>query len=179
MRADAKRNYDNLLAAARVEFASCGANTSLEKIAKRAGVGIGTLYRNFPTRQDLLEAVYRDEVDQVCVSARELADEEPWEAFETWTARLVGYLATKQALASQLLEYVGRDSAVFSGCRASLFEAGEPLVTRAQQAGVLRSDTDLQEIVHLVGGIAKIQVEPEQRDHILQITLDGLRPRGA
>jgi AcrR family transcriptional regulator len=179
MRADAKRNYDNLLTAAREEFAANGATTSLEKIAKRAGVGIGTLYRNFPTRQDLLEAVYQDEVDQVCVSARELAGEEPWLAFETWTARLVGYLATKQALAAQLLEYMGKDSEMFTCCRTSLFEAGEPLVTRAQDAGALRTDTDLKEIIHLVGGIAKIQgLDEAQRDHILQITLDGLRARG-
>jgi AcrR family transcriptional regulator len=177
MRADAKRNYDNLLTAAREEFAACGATTSLEKVAKRAGVGIGTLYRNFPTRQDLLEAVYRDEVDQVCESARELADTEPWLAFTTWTARLVAYLATKQALAAQLLEYMGRDSEMFSCCRTSLFEAGEPLVKRAQDAGSLRLDTNLQEIIHLVGGIAKIQVDDVQRDHILQITLDGLRTR--
>ena len=81
------------------------------------------------------------------------------------------------ALAAQLLEYMGRDSEMFSCCRTSLFEAGEPLVKRAQDAGALRADTNLQEIIHLVGGIAKIQVDAEQRDHILQITLDGLHTR--
>src|SRR3954462_15323117 len=101
-RADALRNYEKVLAAAREAFAERGASTSLEEIARRAGVGIGTLYRNFPNRQALLEAVYVDEVESVSRPAAELQDLEPGEAFPAWVRRLVGYLATKYPLAHEL-----------------------------------------------------------------------------
>jgi AcrR family transcriptional regulator len=179
-RADARRNYDKVVAAAREAFAERGASTSLEEIARRAEVGIGTLYRNFPNRQALLEAVYIDEVDDLCRSARELDELAPWDAFVAWAHRLVGYLATKQALAHELLEYVDRDAPLFKTCRESLLTAGEPLLERAQQAQALRPDTDLWEIIQIVGGIAKIPAaEPEQTKHMLQIALDGLRYRPA
>ena len=177
-RADARRNYDKVLAAAREAFAEGGISTSLEEIARRAGVGIGTLYRNFPNRQALLEAVYVDEVESVCRSAAEFDGLPPWEGFAAWVHRLVSYLATKQALAHELLEYVDRDAPLFQSCRASLFTAGEPLLARAQQAGAVRSDTNLSEVIQMIGGIAKIPAaEPEQIGHILEIALDGLRYR--
>jgi AcrR family transcriptional regulator len=178
-RADARRNYDKVIAAAREAFAERGASTSLEEIARRAEVGIGTLYRNFPNRQALLEAVYVDEVADLCRSSRELEHLEPWDAFVAWAERLVGYLATKQALAHELLEYVDRDAPLFQTCRQSLGSAGQPVLERAQRAGAVRSDTDLWEIIQLVGGIAKIPAaEPGQLQHMLQIALDGLRYRG-
>jgi AcrR family transcriptional regulator len=177
-RADARRNYEKVLAAARDAFAERGASTSLEEIARRAEVGIGTLYRNFPNRQALLEAVYIDEVDNLCRSATELDGLPPWDAFVAWAHRLAGYLATKQALAHELLQYVDRDAPLFKTCRESLVTAGQPLLDRAQRAEVVRPDTDLWEIIQIVGGIAKIPAaEPEQIDHILQIALDGLRYR--
>ena len=125
-RADARRNYDKVVAAAREAFAERGDATSLEEIARRAGVGIGTLYRNFPNRQALLEAVYVDEVESLCRSAAEFEDSPPWDAFSAWMHRLVGYLATKQALAHELLEYLDRDAPLFKTCRESLLSAGEP-----------------------------------------------------
>lgn len=177
-RADARRNYDKVVAAAREAFAARGASTSLEEIARRADVGIGTLYRNFPNRQALLEAVYVDEVDTVCRSATEFEDLPPWEGFAAWVSRLVGYLATKQALAHELLEYMDRDAPLFQSCRAFLFAAGQPLLARAQQAQAVRPDTNLSEIIQMVGGIAKIPAaDPEQIEHILEIALDGLRYR--
>src|SRR5437588_8133216 len=109
-RADARRNYDKVLSAARAAFAERGDATSLEEIARRAEVGIGTLYRNFPNRQALLEAVYVDEVESLARSAAELDALPPWDAFSGWVHRLVGYLATKQALAHELLEYLDRDA---------------------------------------------------------------------
>ena len=94
--------------------------------------------------------------------------------------RLVGYLLTKQALAHELLEYVDRDAPLFHTCRAALFAAGQPMLDRAQQSRAVRADTDLSEIIQMVGGIAKIPgAEPEQIEHILQIALDGLRYRAA
>ncbi len=177
-RADARRNYDKVVAAAREAFAETGASTSLEEIARRAEVGIGTLYRHFPTRQALLEAVYVDEVEDLCRSAADLEAESPWEAFSAFCHRFVGYMATKQALAQELMDYVDRGAPLFQSCRAALFSAGGPIVERAQQAGVVRPDTDLAEIIQMVGGIAKIQAsEPGQIDHILDIALDGLRYR--
>jgi AcrR family transcriptional regulator len=179
-RADARRNYEKVVTAARAAFAERGASTSLEEIARRAEVGIGTLYRNFPNRQALLEAVYIDEVENLCRSAGELDGLPPWDAFVAWAHRLVGYLATKQALAHELLEYVDRDAPLFRTCRESLLTAGQPLLERAQQARALRPDTDLWEIIQIVGGIAKIPAaEPEQTEHMLQIALDGLRYRPA
>src|ERR1700733_7693879 len=101
-RADALRNYERLIAAAREAFAEGGTATSLEEIARRAGVGIGTLYRNFPSRRDLLEAVYVEEVEALSRSATEFAEFEPWDALVAWLPRFVGYIATKQALAEEL-----------------------------------------------------------------------------
>jgi AcrR family transcriptional regulator len=175
-RADARRNYDKVLAAAREAFAERGASTSLEEIARRAEVGIGTLYRNFPNRQALLEAVYVDELENLCRSTDEFDALAPWEGFDAWMHRLAGYLFTKQALAHELFEYLDRDAPLFQSCRAALFAAAQPLLDRAQQAKAVRADTDLSEIIQMVGGIAKIPgAEPEQIEHILEIALDGLR----
>jgi AcrR family transcriptional regulator len=177
-RADARRNYEKVVAAARDAFADSGASTSLEEIARRAQVGIGTLYRHFPTRQALLEAVYVNEVEALCRSAADLAELPPWDALVGWLRRLAGYLATKQALAGELLNYVERDSELFHSSRAALYAAGGPLLERAQQARVVRTDTDLTELIQMVGGIAKIPAtDPAQIDHILEMALDGLRYR--
>jgi hypothetical protein len=125
-----------------------------------------------------LEAVYRDEVKQVCRSAEELQQLPAWEGFVAWMHRLAGYLVTKQALAHELLDYVSRDSDVFKSCRHDLFEAGEPLLARAQEQRVVRADTNLSEVIQLIGGIAKIQnTDPAQRERILTIALDGLKYR--
>lgn len=177
-RADAQRNYDKVVEAARAAFADRGASTSLEEIARRAQVGIGTLYRHFPTRQALLEAVYVDEVTALCRSAADLDGLPPWEALVGWLHRFVGYMATKQALAQELLDYLDRDSNLFRSSRAALYAAGEPLLERAQQAQVVRADTDIAEVIQMVHGIAKIpSTDTAQIDHILDIALDGLRHR--
>ena len=179
-RSDARRNYDKLIAAARAAFTDDGKSASLEDIARRAGVGIGTLYRHFPTRQDLIMAVYLEEVDALSQSALELAGEPPWEALVAWIHRFVDYLATKQALAEELLAYNEGNADVFKSCRASLYAGGQPLLERAQQAHLVRSDTDIADVIQLVVGIAKIQTpEPEQLDRLLDMALDGLRYQGA
>lgn len=177
-RADALRNYEKILAAARDAFAEGGEATALEEIARRAGVGIGTLYRNFPNRQALLEAIYVDEVEQVCRAAAEFADAEPWEALTGWVDRLVGYIGAKLALATELQKYLDADSDFFATCRTSLWAAGEPLLQRAQDAGVVREDMTIVELIHLVVGIVKIpSPDLEQKKHLLQVALDGLRYR--
>jgi AcrR family transcriptional regulator len=180
MRADARRNYEKVIAAARDAFAEGGSSTSLEEIARRAEVGIGTLYRHFPNRQALLEAVYVGEVEELCRSAADLDELPPWDALVAWLHRFVGYLATKQALASELLDYVDRDAALFQSCRVAMYAAGEPLLERAQQAHVARTDTNLPEVIQMVIGIAKIPTSDSgQIDHILDIALDGLRYRAS
>ena len=177
-RADARRNYDKVVAAARETFTEAGSSASLEEIARRAGVGIGTLYRHFPSRQDLVEAVYVDEVEALCRTAVDLAGEPPWDALVAWLRRFVAYIATKQALAEELQSYMDRDASFFRSCREAFYAVGEPLLVRAQQAEVVRSDTDINEVIHLVIGIAKIpSADADQIGRILDIALDGLRYR--
>ena len=178
-RADARRNYDKVVAAARDAFAERGASTSLEEIARRAEVGIGTLYRNFPNRQALLEAVYAGEVENLANSAASFEELDPWDGFAAWVRSLVGYMGTKQALAQELFEYVDRDAPLFQSCRTLLFGSAEPLLARAQAAQAVRPDTDVAEIIQLVGGISRIQgLPPEQVEHLIEIALDGLRYNG-
>lgn len=179
-RADARRNYDKVLGAAREAFTEGGSSTSLEEIARRAGVGIGTLYRHFPNRQALLEAVYVGEVEDLSRSAADFADLPPWEALVGWLNRFTGYLATKQALAHELMEYMDPSAPLFQECRGLMYTAGEPLLARAQQAGVVRQDTDLPQIIQMVMGISRINTaDPEAIRHILDVALDGLRFRPA
>jgi AcrR family transcriptional regulator len=178
-RADARRNYDKVLAAAREAFAEGGESTALEEIARRAGVGIGTLYRNFPNRQALLETLYLEEVEGICRMAEEQRESaDPWEALTSWFERFIGYIATKQALAAELTNYLDRDAQLFKSSRAALWAAGEPLLTRAQEAGVVRPDAEIGDVMHMVMGIAKVPAaDPSQTTHIVRIALDGLRYR--
>jgi AcrR family transcriptional regulator len=180
-RADARRNYDKVLAAAREAFAEGGESTALEEIARRAGVGIGTLYRNFPNRQALLETLYLEEVEGICRMAEEQRESaDPWEALTSWFERFIGYIATKQALAAELTNYLDRDAQLFKSSRAALWAAGEPLLTRAQEAGVVRPDAEIGDVMHMVMGIAKVPAaDPSQTTHIVRMALDGLRYRPA
>ena len=175
-RADARRNYEKVLAAAREAFAEGGESTALEEIARRAGVGIGTLYRHFPNRQALLEALYVDEVEEVCRSAAALEGADPWEALSGWFERFIAYMGTKRALAAELLNYLAQDAPLVQVCRTSMFEAGEPLLKRAQEAGVVRPDVNIGEVIQMVVGIAKIPASDQrQTEHIVRVALDGLR----
>jgi AcrR family transcriptional regulator len=177
-RADARRNYEKILAAAREAFAEGGEATSLEEIARRAEVGIGTLYRHFPNRQALLEALYVGEVEEVCRSAAEIDEADPWQALTTWIDRFIAYLSTKRALAGELLNYLDHDAELFKASRASLFAAGEPLLERAQDAGVVRPDVTIAEVIQMMVGIGKIPTaDPRQAERILRVALDGLRYR--
>jgi AcrR family transcriptional regulator len=177
-RADARRNYEKVLTAARQAFAEGGESTALEEIARRAGVGIGTLYRHFPNRQALLEALYVDEVEEMCRSAAELDGSDPWEALNGWFEGFIAYIATKRALAAELQNYLEQDAPLFKTCRTSLYEAGEPLLRRAQEEGIVRRDVTIGEVIHMVVGIAKMPTgDPKQNEHILRIALDGLRYR--
>ncbi|MGW4878235.1 TetR/AcrR family transcriptional regulator [Streptomyces sp. NPDC004262] len=171
-RKDAARNYDALLAAAREAFAENGAEASLEDVARRAGVGIGTLYRNFPTRRDLFESVYADEVNTLCRVAVDLADQEPWQALTAWLDRFTAYMVTKRAVRDALND----ESEIFQACRDSMYGAGGPLLERAQKAGVVRTDMEIGDLLRMVSGITATAFEDEtQRDRVMGIALDGVR----
>jgi AcrR family transcriptional regulator len=171
-RADARRNFDALLAAARDAFNREGIDVALEDIAREAGVGIGTLYRNFPRRSDLVETVYVSEIEELVAAARDAAEREPWDALETWLRRFSGYVATKLAL----LQGLNKDSDMFRVCRAAMFEAASPLFERAQAAGEVRGDTNLDDVLRLVSGVTASQFESdEQRERVLTLALDAIR----
>lgn len=173
-RADARRNFDALLVAARDVFAEQGTDASLEDVARRAGVGIGTLYRNFPTRQDLFESVYLGEVEELCAAATAAADLPPWEALTSWLRRFVRYVATKRALA----EAMNKDSAVFRACRAEMYGCGGPLLERAQAADEARADLSFDDLVRMISGLTYAGFTDEaQRDRVLEVAFDGIRAR--
>jgi AcrR family transcriptional regulator len=175
-RADARRNYEKVLNAARDAFAEQGTHASLEDIARRAGVGIGTLYRHFPSRQDLLEAVYVDEVEALCQSADDFAGLPPWEALVSWLNRFVSYVATKRALAEELVATVGTEPDVFKKCHDAIYTAGGPLLQRAQEAHAVRPDAAFGDVIRLVSGVTMIKgAKPDDIERILAIALDGLR----
>lgn len=173
-RADARRNHEALLVAARDAFAADGSGASLEDIARRAGVGIGTLYRNFPTRKELLEAVYVHEVEALVDAAAEVAADPPWEAFETWLRRFVDYTATKRAI----LEELAGGSPLFATCFEAIVRAGRPLLERAQAGGQARPDVTFDDVLRLISSVTMgTGSEPAQRDHLATIAIDGLRAR--
>ena len=185
MRADAQRNYARLLEAASGAFAEHGADdVSLEEIARRAGVGIGTLYRHFPTRQALLEAVYIDQVESLSARARELLRaESPADALAEWLRAMVKFSSTKRNMTTALLATIGTDSELLSSCVKEIKGAAESLLARAQQAGVVRPDADAKDLIRLVHAVniatQRGPADPGQADRMLALILDGLRPQPA
>jgi len=174
-RADAARNFDALLAAARTAFAEHGTHASLEDVARGAGVGIGTLYRNFPSRQHLLSAVYLGEVEQLCSVADEVAGLPAWDALVTWLRRFVDYQVTKQTM----WEGLDRNLEMIYAGRDALLAAGEPLLARAQAEGAARPDTDLRDVLRLILGLTAGQcIDEAQFERVFALALDGIRAAG-
>lgn len=181
LRADAARNRARLLEAGHDVFQSAGdgADVSMEAVARRAGVGIGTLYRHFPTRLDLLEAVYRNDVDALRTTAEELsATGSEWEALAGWLHAFIGYAATKRAIFRELADAVGRDSALLTHSREVINTTAEDLLGRAQRAGVARPDVTAADVLRLVGGCTLMpNLEGHQAERVLRVVLDGIRVR--
>ncbi len=176
MRADARRNYERLLAVASETFAERGSDdVSLEEIARQAGVGIGTLYRHFPTRPALLEAVYRDQVEALGVLAGKLlAAESPTAALAEWMRALVGFSVSKRGLTRELLG----DSPFLPVCKTVIRESSSALLERAQRAGAARADltgSDLQRMAHgLVTAAEYGADDPGLLDRMVSVVLAGM-----
>ncbi len=170
-RADAERNRTKILAAARTVFADPDALVSMAEISRRAGVGMATLYRNFPSRQELLEALFMDEVNAVCTAA-----ETPGAVLLAWLHRFFAFATSKRHVASELLVHMDSGNPVFNESRARVLAAGRPLLVAAQHTHDVRADLSLEQILDLVVAIAQIHGASDYRAPILQTALDGLRP---
>ncbi len=179
LRADARQNHARLIAAATAAFADKGADAPLEDIARRAEVGIGTLYRHFPTRLDLQAAVFRTQVGIVCDEGDALAaTATPEQAFAAWMRSLTGYLVTKRGLSRALIEAVGVESELISSCWITMRETTERLLASGQEAGVIRPDVSATDVMRLVHGVAvSTERAPDRADALLSVILDGLRAK--
>ncbi|HEX3615182.1 MAG TPA: helix-turn-helix domain-containing protein [Solirubrobacteraceae bacterium] len=178
-RADAERNRERILTAARAAFAESDGEVSMAEISRRAGVGMATLYRNFSSRQELLEALYMDEVDAVCRAAETVTGDTAAEVFMAWLRRFFVYFTSKRHVAAELIEQSGSDNPVFGAGRPRVIAAGLPLLVAAQDAHELRADLTLDQIVDMIAAIAKIPGDPRYLEPILDATLDGLRRQPA
>jgi AcrR family transcriptional regulator len=179
VRADAQRNRENLLAAARRAFTAGVADVALETIARDAGVGIGTLYRHFPTREALVEAVYRAERDRLCDSADELlATHRPDDALRAWMDRFADYVALKRDMADTLRMIIASGAVTSSEAREQLSTAAAKLLGAGAGAGTIRDDVRPEDVVVSLVGIFLICGDPEQRDQanrLLDLLMAGLR----
>ncbi len=165
LRADARRNRERLVKTAAEAFAEHGAGASLEDIAKRAGVGIGTLYRHFPTREHLVQVVYRRELELLAEAAEQLsAEKAPDEALEDWMYRFVSYMATKRGMASSLKLLIVSNASLFSEGSALLRSAFAALLAKAIAAGTIRSDVETEDVLLALSSIYSIPDTPQWRE---------------
>lgn len=178
-RRDAQRNHDALLAAASAVFAEKGIDAPLDEIARRAGVGIGTLYRHFPTRDQLNEAAYRREVEVLCDSVPELeAEHRPVDALSAWMRRFSGYVTRKRGMAMALKSALGTDNELFTYSHQRITQALEDLIKNASDAGEIRTDVSAKDLLHAMSGICMASDQPggaERVDTLIGIVIDGLR----
>jgi AcrR family transcriptional regulator len=179
LRADAKENEDRLLAAASAALARDGDQVSLKAIAQQAGVGIGTLYRRFPTRDELVWAVYRRDVDRICAAAPKLLKSAPPdEALRQWMTRFVDFLIAKGGMASALKAALTGDDDQRLAIRARITDAVVILLDAGAAAGTLRRNANATDIMMALGGTALVAGDPDQRDQaerLLDLLMAGLR----
>ncbi|MFG2290138.1 TetR/AcrR family transcriptional regulator [Streptomyces sp. NPDC048595] len=181
LRADAQRNREKILAAAVRAFATEGLDAHLERIAKEAGVGSATLYRNFPTREALIEAVYRNEVTQLCDAAPTLlAAKPPYEALRAWTRLFLDYVTAKYGMIDALRAIAATGSSPYGHSREMIQAALTALMDACTAAGLIRTDISPADIGAALEGIALTSAGPGQRqraERLLDLTLDGLKTR--
>lgn len=171
-RADAQRNHDLLVAAAREVFQEHGADAPLDDIARRAGVGNATMYRHFPTRRDLIVAVYAEEVAELCARSRALpAEDPPGDALFDWLRSFIAHVTTKRELALSITD--DRRSALFDRWHNAMYTAASDLLTRAQDAGAVRADLDASELLALANGIALTATDATQAERLVVLIRQG------
>ncbi len=179
-RADAQRNRNRVLEVAREAFTRLGADASLDDIAKQAGVGAGTLYRHFSTRDELLKAVYRSEVEKLASAQQKFAETmPPMEALRAWMLLFVDYIATKKIIAPALNNIVGGPSAVFEASHDQIWEAIRALVKRAIKSGDIRKDLDPVDLLRALIGVANVATSPDWQQsarRLVDILVSGSRP---
>lgn len=179
-RSDAQRNRERILEVARQAFSRSGANTSLDDIARDAGVGPGTLYRHFPTREQLLEMVYRSEMEKLAAAERRFAEElPPIEALRAWLLLFVDYIAAKQLIAPALNAVLEDPKKVFEASYARIWEAIRALVKRAIKSGDIRKDLDPIDLLRALIGVANIATSPDWQQsarRLVDILIAGARP---
>ena len=179
-RADAQRNRERILDVAKTAFTRQGAETSLDDIAKQAGVGAGTLYRHFPTRDDLLVAVYRSELEKLAAAERKFAEAmPPLEALRAWMQLFINYIATKKIIAPALNAMVGSHSKVLEASHAEIHGAISALVKRAIESGDVREDIDALDLLRALVGVSYVASGPEWQQsarRLVEILISGSRP---
>jgi len=178
MRADARRNYERLVEQARLAFAEFGVDASLDEIARRAGVASGTLYRHFPTRMDLIEAVLGERIAELAGQGRELlAAEDAFGALATWLrAALVHSLTYRGLAAAAMNAALDRENGRVSAWHAELFEVGDDLLARARRSGAVNADAAAEDVLKMVGAIAWAAHDDQaQAERLLTLLLNGLR----
>lgn len=173
-RSDAERNRDKILTVARAAFAESGGEVSMAEISRRAGVGMATLYRNFPGRRELLEALYAEEVDGICAAAAAPGGPTPGASLAAWLRRLFAFFASKRHIADELLRRTDSGDPVFGGGRARVIAAGRPLLAAAQHAGEARDDLTIEQVLDLIHAVATIDSDAGYLEPVLQTALDGL-----
>jgi AcrR family transcriptional regulator len=181
LRADARRNRDRLLEVAVRAFSQDGPDVTLDAIAKEAGVGIGTLYRHFPTREALVDAAYHSELTRLCDSAGDLLrDTPPDQALRAWMDRFTEYMATKRGMGDALRALIASGGDPFSESRDKLTTAIAQLLRAGAEAGALRQDVSPDDILLSLSGISLATADPGRHDQagrLLDLLMDGLRPR--
>jgi len=179
-RSDALRNRERILEVAKGVFTRQGANASLEEIAKQAGVGAGTLYRHFPTRDELIEGVYRNEVEKLAAAAARFAETmSPLEALRAWMLLLVDYIAAKHIIAPALNSVVGGPSRLHEGSRTMIHAAIDGLVKRAKRSGDLRRDLDAYDLLRALIGVSHVGSGADWQQsarRLVDILIAGSRP---
>lgn len=181
-RADAKRNYDRIIDSARDAFADDGLDASLDDIARRAGVGNATLYRHFPTRHALLEAVHREQVSSLCQLASGFAaDAEPADALELWLCAVIDSASVSRGLAAALMLASEADEPILDWCRNAIFDAADLLLTAAQSAGAAPTDLSVGQLLKLVNAISLTTTQEHdpqaEARQLLAVVVAGLRSR--
>lgn len=170
----AKRNRDTILMTARAAFAESGAQVSMAEVARRAGVGMATLYRNFPGRRELLEALFMDEVDAMCAASEVVEGDTPGAKLVAWLRRFAEFIAGKREIGAELLKQTNRDDPVFTDSRTRVLAAGSDLLAAAKASGEVSDEFTLEQLLDMVLALSAIRGDAGYVEPILRAAFDGV-----